>query len=230
MHRPISSRIGSSSRWHPPEQTSADRCDLPSDTALRDPRPSASLGLAKAGFFALLLCSSLAALTAAPREPRYPATARAFEKLVFQRVAQKKLPKGVYFWTSQGAESNDDPDFEGRVCYLDLNGDGVDEILVESGGKRHDHYELWQKRKGHWVSLLTLWGRPDFLAKRNGYYQVTAWWEYRDEGTRELYSYKGARYHVRRLDRYQGTVFVRALDPREREAVLESSFKAQFEK
>ncbi len=141
----------------------------------------------KTKILTLLLLLSVAESYAATPEPTYPATARAFDKLTFKRVPQKELPNGVYFWTSQGAESNEDPNFEGNICYLDINGDGANEVVVESPCKHTDQYEMWQKRKGRWISLLTVWGRPDFLRKRNGYYQVTVWNEGRHgEGRREL--------------------------------------------
>ena len=179
----------------------------------------------------LYLLLSVATLSAAPLDPTYPTTVRAFDKLSFKRIPQKELPNGVYFWTSQGAESNEDPNLEGNVSYLDINGDGANEIIVESPCKHADQYEIWQNRKGRWISLLTVWGRPDFLHKRNGYYQVTVWNQGRNgEGTRELYTFEGARYHATRIDHYQDDVFVRTLDAHDRENVLEHNFKEQFRK
>jgi hypothetical protein len=161
-------------------------------------------------------------------EPKYPPTARDFESLMFKRIAQKELPKGVCFWTSQGAESNDDPAFEGNVAYIDLNGDGTDEIIVESECKRGGQYEFWEKRKERWISLLTVWGMPDLLHKRNDYYQIAVSWAYRDESTRELYTFAGERYHATRIDKYKDDVHVGAASTREREEVLEGSYIEQF--
>ncbi|MHA3774594.1 hypothetical protein ACXR0O_23975 [Verrucomicrobiota bacterium sgz303538] len=176
-----------------------------------------------------VLWLSIALSHSAPPEPAYPPTELAFDKLSFKRVTQKDLPTGVNFYISQGAESNEDPDYAGKVCYLDLNNDGTKEIIVESPTKHTDQYEIWQKRKGRWVSLLTVWGRPDFLRRRNGYYQITVWNEDRQgDGTCELYAFEGERFHLIRLDRYRGDTFLGAGDVQEREQVLEHNFKEQF--
>jgi hypothetical protein len=161
-------------------------------------------------------------------EPKYPPTVRDFDSLKFKRVAQRDLPQGVYFWTSQCAESNDDPAFEGDVAYIDLNGDGTDEIIVESECKHKNQYEFWQKRKGRWISLLTVWGRPELLRKKNGYYQIAVSWSYRDEDTSELYTFRGERYHATRIDKYKKGIYVGAQSTRDREQVLEGNFKGQF--
>ena len=115
----------------------------------------------------------LAVVGRAADEPQYPPSARDFDTFKFKRVAQRDLPKGVYFWTSQCAESNGDPNFEGNVAYIDLNGDGTDELIVESECKHENQYEFWQKRKERWVSLLTVRGSPNLLRKRNDYYQIS---------------------------------------------------------
>ena len=161
-------------------------------------------------------------------EPKYPLVARHFDSLKFKRVAQRDLPGRVFFWTSQGAESNEDPAFEGNVAYVDLNGDGTDEIIVESECKHENQYEFWQKSKGRWVSLLTVWGRPDLLRKSNGYYQIMVSCEYRDTVSLELYTFQGLRYHATRIDKYKEGVYVGPSSTREREKVLESNFNVQF--
>jgi hypothetical protein len=110
-----------------------------------------------------------------------------------------------------------------------LNGDGTDELIVESECKHENQYEFWQKRKGRWISLLTVWARPDLLRKRNRYYQIAVSWDARDGGrTRELYTFEGERYHAIRLDKYQGEVYLGPTNTRERETVLEHNFKEQF--
>jgi probable HAF family extracellular repeat protein len=169
-------------------------------------------------------------LYAAPSEPVYPPTERAFHELTFKRLAQSELPHGVFFWISNGAEENQDPKFEGNVCFIDINGDGTKEIIVESLCKHENQYEIWQKRKGRWISLLSVGGGPDFLRKRNGYYQVTVWRENRNTSTRELYAFEGERYHAIRIDEYENDLFVRSRDTHDREEVLENNFKVQFQK
>lgn len=170
-------------------------------------------------------------LHAAPSEPVYPPTELTFDKLTFKRLPQSKLPHGVFFWISNGGEENKDPDFEGNVCFIDINGDGTKEIIVESLVKQRNDYEIWQKRGGRWISLLGVNGAPSFLRKRNRYYQVEVEWEGRHgEGTRELYAYIGGRYHIIRIDEYQDRVFVGSRDTRDREWVLENDFRVQFQR
>ena len=180
-------------------------------------------------FLLLLSCFPLASF-GGPKKPVDPPTELAFDKLVFKRVAQKSLPDGVFFMTSQGTESNEDPEFIGKVCHLDLNNDGTDEMIVESASFPAKQYEILQKRKGRWISLLTVYGRPDFLRRRNGYYQITTSNEDRHgDGRKELYAFEGERYHLIRLDRYHEETYLGPDDDiREREQRLERNFKEQF--
>jgi hypothetical protein len=188
-----------------------------------------SLGLITMRKFAvaLLLFVVPVALHAAD-EPKYPPTVRDFDSLKFKRVAQKDLPQGIYFLISQCAESNDDPDFEGKVAYVDLSSDGTDEIIVESQCKHDYQYEFWQRRKGRWISLLTVWGTPSLLRKQNDYYQIAVSRSYRDDETHELYTFQGERYHASRIDEYKEGVYVGSISTHDREEGLEREFKEQF--
>lgn len=187
--------------------------------------------LVKTKTLTVLLVLLITVLNAAPSEPIYPPVKRAFEQLTFKRVPQSQLPRGAFFRINNGVEQNEDPNFEGNICFVDIDGDATNEVIVESLCKGGNMYEIWQKRKGRWIWLLEVDGPFQFLGKRNGYYQVAIQREDHYGGsTRELYAFEGVRYHVIRIDEYKDGVFVGSRDRHEREWVLENNFKVQFQK
>ncbi len=162
-------------------------------------------------------------------EPIYPKRIRSFSDLPFKTVAQRDLPSNVPFLVSQGAESNEDPDYHGRVCYTDLNEDGVKELIVQSESKTARIYDIWQKRKGSWVNILQISGLAYLVAKQNSFYQIeTQEGDRQGNEVRELYRFSEQRYHLIRADDYKDEAYVGTRDVREREEALERNYREQF--
>jgi hypothetical protein len=181
----------------------------------------------KTYFVFWMLVLVLPAFAADP--PKYPKKVSDFDALPFEPVAQKQLPPEASFTVSQGAESNEDPDYTGPACYIDLNGDGMKELIVQSQSKTSDILGVFQKQKDRWISILQVWGRASLLAKRNGYYQIELWnTDRHGEGTRALYIFSGRRYHITRIDKYKDETYIGTGDIRESEEVLERNFNEQF--
>ena len=109
------------------------------------------------------------------------------------------------------------------VCRIDLNGDGIDEFIVQSnqsysGGSMMYIFTL---RKGRFIEIGDLQGGIYFAAKINGFHQIVS--EGRAGGgmfTRTLDRYEKGRYRIVRIADYRSVddntyQFVRERNPKE---------------
>ena len=165
-------------------------------------------------------------------EPVYPKEIRAFGELPFQTIPQSQLPAGVNFWTNECTETTQDQEFNGRICHVDLNRDGRDELIVLSRCKHSNQYDIFEQHAGRWVQICVIWSTEiHLLAPRNGYYQI----EGRTVGvhgeilSRHLYSFRKPRYHIIRFDEYRHDTYITSHDPRQLDGVLAQNYKNQFD-
>jgi hypothetical protein len=104
------------------------------------------------------------------------------------------------------------------ALYIDLNGDGVKELIVDDGqgGSGGPGYRIYQKSDGVWKVIADFQGGVTLCQKANRYYQL----EVISRGgagatNKSLYRYIGGRYRAVRSEDYKDGVFVRALDENE---------------
>jgi hypothetical protein len=180
---------------------------------------------------AFLVAAIAEPIAAAPTLPAFPKELRAFGELVFQKMAQRQVPAGVHFWQNQCTETTQDPNFEADVCSIDLNDDGLKELVVLSHCKKSNRFDIYEQRNSRWVQIAVM-GCDEIvlLARHNRYYQI----EGRCIGghgetlSRQLFVFKAPRFHLRRFDIYEHDTYVRSGDTRQMEEVLEHDYREQF--
>lgn len=99
------------------------------------------------------------------------------DKLQFVEVKTAVLPEGIDLSSYDLFTGEDGESVAARVCRIDLNGDGSDELIVESnqsfsGGPQ---YLVFQKLKGAYKQIGEIQGGFYLCAKANGFYQIESW-------------------------------------------------------
>lgn len=106
------------------------------------------------------------------------------------------------------------------ALYIDLNGDGVKELIVDDGqgGSGGPGYRIYQRSEGVWKVIADFQGGVTLCQKANGFYQL----EVASRGgagvtNKSLYRFIDGRYRAVHSEFFKDGKFVRSLDAKELE-------------
>jgi hypothetical protein len=98
--------------------------------------------------------------------------------------------------------------------YIDLNGDGIKELIVDdgTGGSGGPGFHIYQRSRGKWKVIAQFQGGITLCAKENGFYQL----EVRNRGGggrtgRDLFQFLDGEYRAVRAEAYKDGILVRVL-------------------
>jgi hypothetical protein len=110
------------------------------------------------------------------------------------------------------------PDGNTNELYIDLNGDGTKELIVNdgTGGSGGPGYHIYQRSEGKWKIIAAFQGGITLSAKANGYYQLTV----RSRGGggvtgRDLFRFVRGKYRAVHSEEFKDGVLVRSLSQKE---------------
>ena len=110
------------------------------------------------------------------------------------------------------------------ICWLDLNRDGIPELLVDAheGGTGGSYRIVFAKTRSGFRRIGGWQGDISVLPRAKGYYQFESWSSAGGgEFSRMLYRYERGRYRMVRLEDWRGFgeedgwQFIRSRDPKE---------------
>ncbi len=169
---------------------------------------------------AILTAGMLFAAASQAAEPQ-PWPNPSVTKVEFTITEPNKLPRGLDF--AQVTVEGHDPHNVG-VCWLDLNRDGIPELLIDSheGGTGGSYKLVFAKTRSGFRRIGSWMGGVTLVVPENGYHQIERW-SSAGGGTfsRVLYRYERGRYRMVRLEDWrgfgeeEGWQFIRRRDPKE---------------
>jgi len=108
------------------------------------------------------------------------------------------------------------------ALYIDLNGDGVKELILDTGegGSGGPELRIYQQSQGIWKDIGGFQGGVILCQKANGYYQL----EVKSRGgagttNKSLYRFVDGSYRAVRSEDYKDGEFVRSLNAKELESL-----------
>ena len=111
---------------------------------------------------------------------------------------------------------------------IDLNGDGVKELIVNdgTGGSGGPGYHIYQLVRGQWKTIAVFQGGITLAQKANGYFQLIVRGRAGGGITgRDLYRFVDGRYRAVHGEVYQDGAYVRKLSPKELESLDEQNLQ-----
>jgi hypothetical protein len=139
----------------------------------------------------------------------------------FKESEPYELPHGLAF--SEITVEGHDPHPIG-LGWLDINGDGNAELLVDSneGGTGGSYKMIFQKGPSGYKRIAALMGGFSFVQAENGYFQIESWSSAGGgDFSRALYTYHDGRYRMTRLEDWRGFgdddgwKYIRSRNPKE---------------
>ena len=135
-----------------------------------------------------------------------------------QQVAVSDLPAEI----RPDMMDIDPPATATDALYIDLNGDGTKELIVDdgTGGSGGHGYHIYQKFHGKWKTIAAFQGGITLAQKSGGYFQLIV----RGRGGggftgRDLFRFVGGRYRAIHGEAYKDGVLLRSLSEKELESL-----------
>lgn len=156
----------------------------------------------------LLVLLFLAGWASAATPPRWPKVVHRLSPDDFKPVFAANLPEGIALYAHDGEMPEARAQRILHIASVDLNGDGVPELLVsaDEGGSAGVYCDVYQRHRTEFKSIGWLGAVQSvtLLSRFHGYYQLEVW--SRGGGgyhTRELFRFEHGSFHSIRIDDFR---------------------------